>query len=187
MALSNEANKRPCSSLDGGVPSSSLSDNLDQVQAIVDRSLTIHSKSTQQFVGNLMDQFSSHMEENNSRASDAIKSSVLLLGNRVTVLEEHSQEQLSVNTKFENQIAELLQRTAHLEEQLRIANTKNFVSMQDVQSDTFDRPANLSIIKVNADRYISKRAVEDALAPWLAEVKLFQCYVKTYLSIHAKG
>jgi len=170
----NEANKRPCPSPVADTSRPNLSDNLDQVHALLDKSLETHSESTKAFVGKLMDQFSTHMEENNSRASEAFKTSLLQLGGRVTALEEHNQVQLAVNAKFEKQIAELLQRTALLENQPRIANSKNLASMQDVQSDSFDRPANLSVLKVNANRYISKRAVEDALAPWLAEVKITQ-------------
>ena len=174
MNSNNEGNKRPCSGLEATSASTELSINLDQVQNAIDTSLATHAQSTQEFVGKIMGEFSTHMAENNARTSEVFKSSLVQLGSRVSVLEEFNHVQLGINAKFEEQIAVLLQRTALLEEQLRIANTKNMVSMQDVQSDCFDRPANLSILKVNASRYISKRAVEDALAPWLAEVKIPQ-------------
>ena len=170
MSSNNEGNKRPCPSTE---EKSSVVVGLDDVQSIVDKSPDIHANSTRAFVGKLMDDFSDHLAENNSKASTAIRMSMEQLGSRVQVLEEFSHEQTGLNAKFEKQIAELLARTAMLEEQLRIAN-KNMVSKLDVESNVFDRPPNLSILKVNANRYISKRAVEDALVPWLSEIKIPQ-------------
>ena len=55
---------------------------------------------------------------------------------------------------------------------MRVANSHNNVSKFDSDHDEFDRPPDLSLPKGNSSRHSSKKAVEDALIPCLADCKV---------------
>ena len=41
------------------------------------------------------------------------------------------------------------------------------VSRADIESDRFDRPANIEILKVSSRKFVTVQAVNDAISPWL--------------------
>jgi hypothetical protein len=55
---------------------------------------------------------------------------------------------------------------ARMEEQLRLANS-NALTREEVDSDVFDRPMDLSIIRISSPKFATKVAIEDAITPWL--------------------
>ena len=61
-------------------------------------------------------------------------------------------------------VSDLRYSAEFLEDQLKLAN-KCVISREDLQSNEFDRPGNLEIIRVNAHRYVTKRSRDDALTP----------------------
>ncbi len=81
-------------------------------------------------------------------------------------LETFQTEQQHKNTKYEEHFAELKAHNERLEKQLHMAN-KSAVSSEEVQSDNFDRPPNLEVIRINANRFVTKNSVEDQVTPWL--------------------
>ena len=72
-------------------------------------------------------------------------------------------EQLQLAGKFESMVAE----QAYLRDQLALAN-KPSVTRADLDSDAFDRPVLLGIIRVTAPKYVSSINIHNAIAPWLA-------------------
>ena len=61
-----------------------------------------------------------------------------------------------------------------LAEQLSIAKKQTF-ERADVESDNFDRPPNLEIIRITAKKALTTEAVKNSLAPWLNEVVGMDC------------
>jgi sugar-specific transcriptional regulator TrmB len=68
----------------------------------------------------------------------------------------------------DKEINALKQRSEFLEAQLKIANTSG-TTREQLNSDQFDRPPCLEIIRINSSRYVTKRSVENTITPWLAE------------------
>ena len=114
---------------------------------------------------------SSGFQEHQQRISNEFKTTCDLLGGRISNLEGFADRQAQTNSEVSKEIRDLQHRTNDLEIQLRFAN-QNAISREDLRSDAFDRPPNLEIIRVKATRYVTKRSVHDALAPWLAEVDI---------------
>ncbi len=70
--------------------------------------------------------------------------------------------------KLHKQVQDIQKQQNDLEQKMHLANAKA-ISREDVQSNRFDRPANLEVIKVSAQKYTTSLAVTDAVAPWLGE------------------
>jgi hypothetical protein len=87
---------------------------------------------------------------------------------RIATLEAASVQQQQTNAKFEENFVELRERSKRLEQQLLLAN-QNAVSREDINSDEFERPPNVEIIRINAHRFVTKGSVEDAITPWLTD------------------
>ena len=66
-----------------------------------------------------------------------------------------------------SEMEELKAAQGRLEASLHIAN-KSAITREDLDHDLFDRPPNLSIIKISSQKFASKMAVEDAITPWLS-------------------
>ena len=54
-----------------------------------------------------------------------------------------------------------------LQKQLVMAE-QNSVSREQVDSDQFDSPANIEVLKISSKRFVPKSAVEAAIEPWMA-------------------
>ena len=113
--------------------------------------------------------FSQGMQEQALEDKRAIREQVESVGTRVSSLEDLAQRQLETNARVSKDIQSLQERQGVLENQLRMAN-QSAITREDLRNDNFDRPPNLEIIRVNVTRYAAKRAVHDALGPWLAEI-----------------
>jgi len=70
-----------------------------------------------------------------------------------------------------SELEELRAGQARLQASLHIAN-KSAITREDLDQDLFDRPPDLSIIKISSQKFASKTAVEDAITPWLASCGL---------------
>ena len=144
---------------------------LDDVQSVVDKSLADQAKVTTSLVSKLMGELESGLAQSNEATSKVVMQSISSLGSRVTALEGQASAQQMQNQQVAKQLTEITEKQTRLEEQLRVAN-KNVVTKDDINSDVFDRPPNLSILRVNANRYVSKNAVHDALVFWFDEIKV---------------
>ena len=65
-------------------------------------------------------------------------------------------------------IKALEQDMAKMSKQLELAG-KNSLSREEIDSDQFDRPANVEILRISSKRFVNKSAVEEAFTPWLVD------------------
>ena len=157
------ATKRPAVDVDAGTPMASTSRiSLDDVQGVVDSALDQQHKGMQKLLANL----SEGMQSLNCETREHTQRGFNELGSRVSHLEEAQRKQANINEEVKQQILDLQSKNASLEKSMHVAH-KQAITREDVQADKFDRPPNLEVIKVRSHIYVSKRAVEDALAPWL--------------------
>ena len=136
------------------------------------------------FHGELGDLLAKHLEQQQQLVSGMLASSsqgtTKLLSDFVASSEERFRKQdekigaddarcsniEATQNAVQAEMQELKDGQTRLEEQLRLANS-NVLSREDVASDKFDRPPDLSIIRVSSKKFATKVAVENAITPWL--------------------
>ena len=55
-------------------------------------------------------------------------------------------------------------------EALSLADRNGMLTQADLQSDEFDRPPNIEVIRVSCPKYVSKSSIENALTPFLSDL-----------------
>jgi len=138
--------------------------SLDDVQGVVDSAMDKQQKGIQVLLANL----SKGMEDLDKETRTHTQTGFNELGSRVDHLEAAQRKQETINVEVQQKLQDLQAKNESLEKSMHVAH-KQAITREDVQSDKFDRPANLEVIKVRSHIYVSKRAVEDSLAPWLNE------------------
>ena len=87
---------------------------------------------------------------------------------RIESLETFVDKQQATNENFEAKFKELHESHKHMAEQLVLAN-KAEVTREDITSDAFERPPDLTLLRINAHKFVTKISVEDAICPWLVD------------------
>jgi hypothetical protein len=67
---------------------------------------------------------------------------------------------------FQSELEEVRAAQGRIEASLHLAN-KTALTRADLDHDLFDRPPDLSVIKITSLKFASKMAVEDSITPWL--------------------
>ena len=129
----------------------------------------LHSQAAS--IQRAMETFSATMATENQRVQEETNQKFDALGTEVASLKEFRGRQEETNEKVSKDLEALKAQANDLQVQLRVAN-QNAVSREDMENDKFDRPPNLSILRINCPKYVTKRAVHDVLAPWMAEVDI---------------
>ena len=68
-------------------------------------------------------------------------------------------------------LTQLEQDQKQLRDALRLAN-EHSLTRDMVETDQFDRPPNIEIVRISAGRFVSKISVENAIRPWLGEAEI---------------
>ena len=71
---------------------------------------------------------------------------------------------------MQSSIVEIQKEQARQAEALLLANRSGVLTWSDLQSDEFDRPSNIEVIRVSSPKYVSKTSVENALSPFLSDL-----------------
>jgi len=155
----------------GHDPSSSSAEFVSKTDCIniADEAVRKQAASVEGLMQKSLAVFAQGMQEQALQDKRAIREHVDSVGARVASLEEYTERQNKTNARVDKELSSLSERATVLENQLRMAN-RAAITREDLRNDNFDRPPNLEIIRVNVTRYATKRAVLDALGPWLAEI-----------------
>ena len=62
-------------------------------------------------------------------------------------------------------IVEIQQEQTRQAEALLLANRQGTLTWAELQSDEFDRPPNLEVVRVSSPKYVSKSSTENAVTP----------------------
>ena len=73
-------------------------------------------------------------------------------------------------TEMQSSIVEIKKEQARQAEALLLANRTGMLTWSDLQSDEFDRPPNIEVIRVSCPKYVSKSSIENAITPFLSDL-----------------
>ena len=136
----------------------------------------------------VQDSLDSHLQKQNELVvgllSESNKNNAKLLSDFAHRTEQRLQRQderldgvegrcTTIETKQDQVQAELdsiKKEQLELRESLRLAN-KAAITREDLQSQDFERPPDLTIIKIKAPKFATKIAVENAVTPWINGIR----------------
>jgi hypothetical protein len=73
-------------------------------------------------------------------------------------------------TELQSSIVEIQKEQARQAEALLLANRTGVLTWADLQSDEFDRPPNIEVVRVSCPKFVSKSSIENALTPFLSDL-----------------
>jgi len=73
-------------------------------------------------------------------------------------------------TQLQSSIVEIQKEQQRQAEALLLANRTGVLTWADLQSDEFDRPPNIEVVRVSCPKFVSKSSIENALTPFLSDL-----------------
>ena len=85
---------------------------------------------------------------------------------RISTVESRVDTVASEQARLPEEVQSMRSEQESLRTAMHLAN-RNALTREEVNSDDFDRPPCLDIIKVSTPKYVSQINIENAVAPWL--------------------
>jgi hypothetical protein len=130
-----------------GIMAESNKKQLDDTKELIDKSSANHA--------NTMEAFGRQIEAKFAEQTEAINE----VKTRVDEVETRQDG-------FQSELEEVRAAQGRIEASLHLAN-KTALTRADLDQDLFDRPPDLSVIKITSQKFATKTAIEDSIIPWL--------------------
>ena len=129
-----------------------------------------YQKSTEVSIAKALDTFGiqfrsdtkSDTKELFGKYHDKLNGRFVAVDNRVDNVEATVSGLSTDLSAMKSSIVEIQKEQARQAEALLLANRSGVLTWSDLQSDEFDRPPNIEVIRVSSPKYVSKTSVENA-------------------------